>query len=51
MTSNNNWGYHPDDTAYKKPFEVITIFVDAVSNGGNLLLDIGPKADGTIPAE
>lgn len=51
MTTNNNWGYHPDDTAYKTPFEVITIFVDVVSNGGNLLLDIGPKADGTIPAE
>ncbi len=51
MTTNNNWGYHPDDSAYKTPFEVITIFVDAVSNGGNLLLDIGPKADGTIPAE
>ncbi len=51
MTTNNNWGYHPDDSAYKTPFEVITIFVDAVSNGGNLLLDIGPKADGTIPPE
>ena len=51
MTTNNNWGYHPDDSAYKTPFEVITIFVDAVSNGGNLLLDIGPRADGVIPAE
>ncbi len=51
MTTNNNWGYHPDDTNYKTPFEVISIFVDAVSNGGNLLLDIGPKEDGTIPAE
>ena len=51
MTTNNNWGYHPDDSAYKTPFEVITIFVEAVSNGGNLLLDIGPKADGTIPPE
>ena len=51
MTTNNNWGYHPDDTAYKTPFEVISIFVDAVSNGGNLLLDIGPKEDGTIPPE
>jgi len=51
MTTNNNWGYHPDDTAYKTPFEIISIFVDAVSNGGNLLLDIGPKADGTIPPQ
>lgn len=51
MTTNNNWGYHPDDRNYKTPFEIITIFADVVSNGGNLLLDIGPKADGTIPAE
>lgn len=51
MTMNNNWGYHPDDENYKTPFEIISIFVDAVSNGGNLLLDIGPRADGTIPAE
>ncbi|HZX59604.1 MAG TPA: alpha-L-fucosidase [Mucilaginibacter sp.] len=51
MTMNNNWGYQPDDTHWKTPYEVITIFTDAVSNGGNLLLDIGPRADGTIPEE
>jgi alpha-L-fucosidase len=51
MTTNNNWGYQQRDTAWKTPYEVISIFVDAVSNGGNLLLDIGPKADGTIPKE
>jgi len=51
MTTNNNWGYHPDDTNYKTPFEVISIFADVVSNGGNLLLDIGPREDGSIPAE
>ncbi|MDP4131092.1 MAG: alpha-L-fucosidase [Bacteroidota bacterium] len=51
MTTNNNWGYHPDDTNYKTPFEVISIFADVVGNGGNLLLDIGPKEDGSIPAE
>ena len=49
MTINNSWGYQPKDTAWKTPFEIITIFADVVSNGGNLLLDIGPKADGTIP--
>jgi alpha-L-fucosidase len=51
MTINNNWGYHPDDTNWKTPFEIISIFADVVSNGGNLLLDIGPRADGTIPEE
>ena len=51
MTTNDNWGYQQKDTNWKTPYEVISIFVDAVSNGGNLLLDIGPKADGTIPSE
>ncbi|MDQ3277223.1 MAG: alpha-L-fucosidase [Bacteroidota bacterium] len=51
MTTNNNWGYQPQDTAWKTPYEVITIFADVVSNGGNLLLDIGPKEDGTIPPQ
>ncbi len=50
MTSNDNWGFHHDNN-WKTPYEVITIFVDAVSNGGNLLLDMGPMEDGTIPAE
>ena len=51
MTINDNWGYQPKDHNWKTPYEIITIFVDAVANGGNLLLDIGPKADGTIPEE
>ncbi len=51
MTINNNWGYQPQDTAWKTPYEVITIFADAIANGGNLLLNIGPKEDGTIPPQ
>ncbi len=51
MTLNNSWGYQPADTNYKTPYEVITIFADVISYGGNLLLDIGPRADGTIPEE
>lgn len=51
MTINNNWGYQPQDTFWKTPYEVITIFADAISNGGNLLLNIGPKEDGTIPPQ
>ncbi len=50
MTTNDNWGFHNDNN-WKTPYEIITIFVDAVANGGNLLLDMGPKEDGTIPEE
>ncbi len=51
MTTNESWGYQKDDTIYKTPYEIISIFADCISMGGNLLLDIGPKADGSIPSE
>jgi len=51
MTINDNWGFQFKDKNWKTPYEIITIFTDVISNGGNLLLDIGPKADGTIPDE
>jgi len=50
MTINNNWGYQPADLNFKTPYEIITIFADCIALGGNLLLDIGPKEDGTIPS-
>lgn len=51
VTMNDSWGYQQKDTNYKSPQQIIDIFVDCISKGGNLLLDIGPKADGTIPIE
>ncbi len=51
MTMNNSWGYQPNDNKYKSTNQLIRILVDCISMGGNLLLDIGPKADGTIPKE
>ncbi len=51
MTMNNSWGYQGNDKAYKTPNQIIRIFTDCIAMGGNLLLDIGPKADGTIPEE
>jgi alpha-L-fucosidase len=50
-TMNDSWGYQPFDRNYKTPYMLINTLVDCISLGGNLLLDIGPKADGTIPAE
>ncbi len=46
----NSWCYTPDNE-YKTPVEIIQNLVDIVSKNGSLLLNIGPKADGTIPAE
>ncbi len=51
LTTNDNWGYRPLDNNYKTPFELLCIFSECLGMGGNLLLDIGPKADGTFPDE
>lgn len=51
LTMNDSWGYQKNDHNYKTTDQVIGIFADVIGNGGNLLLDIGPKADGTIPEE
>lgn len=51
MTMNDSWGYQQHDKNYKTPYQIMDIFIDCLSKGGNLLLDIGPKADGTIPKE
>lgn len=44
----DNWGYVPNDN-YKSTREVIHTFVDIVAKGGNFLLGVGPKPDGTLP--
>lgn len=51
MTMNNSWGYQGNDHDYKTTDQIIGIFSDVIGNGGNLLLDIGPKGDGSIPEE
>lgn len=51
MTINDNWGFRFIDTNWKTSRQVIQIFVECIGAGGNLLLDVGPKEDGTIPDE
>ncbi len=45
-----SWGYIEDEV-YKVPGQIVDDLVDIVSKNGNLLLNIGPRADGTIPQE
>jgi alpha-L-fucosidase len=46
----NSWGYVKDDT-YRTAGSLLTDLIDIVSKNGNLLLNIGPRADGTIPQQ
>ncbi|HEX4489384.1 MAG TPA: alpha-L-fucosidase [Terriglobales bacterium] len=48
--SNKSWGYIENDT-FKTPEFVIHQLADVVSKNGNLLVNIGPRADGTIPEQ
>jgi len=48
--SNKSWGYIKDDT-FKSPEFIVHQLVDIVSKNGNLLMNIGPKSDGTIPEQ
>lgn len=51
MTLNDNWGYAAHDIRWKTTEDVLQKLIDITSKGGNYLLNIGPKADGTFPAE
>lgn len=48
--SNKSWGYIENDT-FKTPEFLVRDLVDIVSKNGNLLLNVGPRPDGTIPDE
>jgi len=45
------WGYDKEETVYKTAEFLIRMLVDIVSKGGNLLLNVGPRPDGTIQRE
>lgn len=51
ITMSRGWGYNHYDTQWKSPELLIRQLVEIVSKGGNLLLNIGPKPDGTFPPE
>ena len=51
MTMNNHWGYNKYDDNWKSSEDLVQKLVDIASKGGNFLLNVGPKADGTFPEE
>jgi alpha-L-fucosidase len=51
LTINGSWGYNARDKSFKSPEELIRALVGAAGRGANLLLNVGPKPDGSIPQE
>ncbi|WP_411973219.1 alpha-L-fucosidase [Sphingobacterium sp. Lzh-3] len=51
ITMSENWGYNRHDTKWKSPELLARNLIEVVSKGGNLLLNVGPKGDGTWPVE
>ena len=51
VTMNNHWGYCAADRFYKPAPMLIRKLVECVSKGGNLLLNVGPDAQGRIPGQ
>jgi alpha-L-fucosidase len=49
MTMNSSWSHVPDDDTWKSPATLLHTLIEAVAMGGNLLLNVGPTAAGTLP--
>jgi alpha-L-fucosidase len=51
LTMNASWGFNITDTHFKSTREIVHYLVRAAGNDANLLLNIGPRPDGTIQQE
>lgn len=49
FTMNDSWGYHAADGNWKSLRQVVNMLAVCASYNGNLLLNVGPRADGTFP--
>ena len=49
MTMNDSWGYQRADDDWKSPKTIVRNLLTCTRDGGNYLLNIGPKGDGSIP--
>ena len=51
LTMGTSWQYKPTNEVYKSGTELIQILIETRAKGGNLLLNVGPKPNGELPAE
>jgi alpha-L-fucosidase len=49
LSCNDTWGYKSGDRNWKSTAALLRILIDSVSQGGNVLLNVGPDANGRIP--
>ncbi len=49
ITLNNSWGFHQGDGDWKSPGQVVDMLAAVAADSGNLLLNVGPRGDGSIP--
>jgi alpha-L-fucosidase len=50
MTMNDTWGFKSNDHNFKSTTQLVRTLIETVSKGGNFLLNVGPTAEGEIPA-
>jgi alpha-L-fucosidase len=50
MTINDSWGYVPADNNWKSAQRIVQNLVECCRDGGNYLLNVGPRGDGSVPA-
>lgn len=48
QTFSGSWGYHRDEDSWKSSNQLISMLIEVVSKGGNLLLNVGPTARGNF---
>ncbi|MFJ8547083.1 alpha-L-fucosidase [Streptomyces sp. NPDC093586] len=51
LTVNDSWGFRHSDQHFKSVTKLVRYFGEVIGMGGNLLLNVGPREDGSLPAE
>jgi alpha-L-fucosidase len=48
QTFSGSWGYYRDEATWKNTDQLLTLLIESVSKGGNLLMNVGPTARGVF---